>query len=87
MEPTSKRKLVDFQSPEKRAAAEGISQALIKLNKGLLDENETGGLVNEIKEFMGEHLHCEFIEKVDDINARLDQVATNIQIQQLEGQL
>ena len=52
-EDAKKRKLNQLSSPEKLSQAASISEGLLKLNKGLLEEDDTDDLVSQIKEVVG----------------------------------
>ena len=73
--------------PEKLNQAASISEGLTKLNQGLLKEDDTDDLVTQIKEFVGDQFHDEYINRLDKMMQKMDDMATKVQIVQLEGQL
>ena len=82
-----KKRRIDLVSPEKRTERAKLAQCLLKLDEeGLLDE-EKNNIVAQISEFMGDFLQTEYLRKLEDIDTKLDSMATKVQIQQLEAQV
>ena len=85
---TEKKRKIDLSSPEKRSQAGDIGNALLQLKDSeSISDIDKDQLVEKLKDFMGDILHEEYIERFDSLSAKLDTCATSTQIQQLEGQL
>ena len=84
---SKKRRLDEITSPEKRLERANIANELLKLNEGGLCDQEVSQIVQNLSDFMGDFLQDEHLRRLDKIEEKLDCVATQVQVQQLEGQL
>ena len=89
MEDKKKRK-IDFDalsSPEKKDQRALIAAQLLKLNEGGHCEDEIEQIVASASEMLGEFMQDEYLRRFDKLSDKLENLATNVQIQQLEAQV
>ena len=86
-----KRKVDNLLSPEKRAEAGAIIDGLERLKDGALEAGEVEDIMGKLSVFMSDYIEDEILLRMDKMDKKLDQctdnMATKIQIRQLEAQL